>query len=976
MDSRLKSTLEGIGWSSLYERYIPDMGPPNQKGERRCRSPFPDTNNTNASFAVNIENGLWYCFVTGRGGDFISFVSLLYADKFDEKGLGVKDYGKTERDLLKEFGLADVIPPEYVVDCVNELQSNVVVKHQISLVKPWNPTVLKQLGIGFDVDTNRITIPLYERNGQLANVKLYQPGGKPKMYWKASGLGSNFLFPYIGWIMGNEHSLILCEGETDVISLRSLGFPAVSGTVGSGAPVPEGDWWRNKDIWILMDDDPSGAEAEIEAVRVMRALARNIKVLRLPSWEGKSKNADISEYILYLISLGYTVEQQQREVSKLFDSAMSMELPHQSYDKPPESQDYTLALTGANIGKRVRFIARVTAKSSNRYMLPIMYEVSCPGGGHSYCKNCPMHTQYHGNARFIHDPRSETSLKLIQTTDEKQIAVIKDEHGIVKKCMEPRINVQVAVDIDIVMLNSSVRDNEFNEKTFEYNRREAFIICLDNNNQIKENQDYAMEGFVYSHPKLQESVFLIDRYEPYIVSHLQFKQTEDTIQRLSMFKNHRGESVEEKLLDVAKDISDSCTLIRGRDDLHLLYRTVFHSPLHFDFCGRMINRGWIECIVIGDTRCGKSETFKQMCSLYNNGVLVDCKLQTTAGILGTVVQSQSGEYYVVAGLLPQQDGNIICFDEFTHQYGKTSIMESLSSTRSDGIVKISKAAHAEFKARVRSIWLANPGAGKLISELPYSGIEVLNRVISQPEDIARFDIAMTVSQSDVSPEIINTTFNPSLPKYSKEASRLLLSWTWSRSVSDIVIDDQAAVEIVSLAMRMHKKYDASIPIVEIADQRIRIAKIAISIAAQCFSCDSTGEKIVVRSEHVKAAEWLFTLCYDKPVMGYDIYSEKFKKNNCIENELEIRRVFDEVVKPNGFRFAEELLELNSFSSSLINSIVPSSGIFANEIIQIFYKNRAVTVVNKYGKEIFEKTPAFTAFLKQYMAENKKENLNK
>src|SRR5258708_33757812 len=93
----------------------------------------------------------------------------------------------------------------------------------------------------------------------------------------------------------------------------------------------------------------------------------------------------------------------------------------------------------------------------------------------------------------------------------------------------------------------------------------------------------------------------------------------------------------------------------------------------------------------------------------------------------------------------------ILMDEFVSgKIDKIGIVEQLSSTRSEGIVRISKAASALFNARVRLLWSANPGRGRLLRDIATYGVEIIPKIIPQPEDIARFNFALPVSQHDVS----------------------------------------------------------------------------------------------------------------------------------------------------------------------------------------------------------------------------------
>lgn len=970
MKPEIKRILEQTGWDELYERYIPNLAAPNARGERRALSPFPDTIDRNPSFSVNSQTGKWNCFKTERGGDYITFRAIMDAEEFDpHTGYAIIDYAKTEREIAKEIGLTKPIDPKWVDECAAILYHDPLVQQQLQMFKPWNRDLLYQMRIGYSQQHNRFVIPIYDRYGSIVNCRMYRPGSDPKFIWLESNAGGNFLFPRTAW---NEKSLILVEGEPDAISLRSYGYPAVSGTLGKGQPVPDGEWWRDKVVFVLMDVDKAGQEAQAEAVRRMVHLATEVRVVTLPEWPGRPAKADISDYILYLRTCGYELDQVQREISNLLINSTGIEKLSVVLDQEGLAVAFRDALSSENLNRRVKFVARVSAKSSRKFILPIQYTLTCPAEGHAYCKRCPMHITYHGNGRFTHDPRTKDTFRLIQVSDKSQIDAMKEANGIVKTCIEPKASIDIGIDVEAVIINASATLEAIDtndDVNSDRSRREAFVI-VPPGEFIEENREYVFEGFIYPHPATQQSVFLIDRFTPTVSVYESFQLDDDLVSELRQYQVKPGESVIDKMKDVASDLSENKTFIYGREDLHLVYRTVFHSVISFMFGGRKIERGWIECLVIGDTRCGKSEAYKQLSEYYGIGILIDCKMQTVPGVLGTVVQSTSGEYYVVAGLLPQQDGRIVCFDEFVvPKWAGQSIIEVLSSTRSEGIVRISKAASAEFKARVRSIWLANPGAGKLMSQSSSSGVELISRIITQPEDIARFDIALAVTQNDVPHSVINRITKRAegqTSKYSMESARKLLSWTYSRKPHQIHFTSEAESLILEYAERMCLEYDSKIPLVEISDQRNRIAKIAVSIAAQVFSTDETCEKIVVNDTHVHAARHLFSICYDKAAMGYRVFSDRKSKEDTLENVTAIDHLFREAIKPYGLRLAEELLRLDEITEKTFGTIIPIENFFARSFLQQLYVNRGIQLIQRGKREAYEKTPALTAWLKQFV----------
>lgn len=965
MKEELKSALERVGYNELYERHIAGLGGVSGRGERIARSPFPDVIDNDPSFSVNVYTGLWHCFKSKRGGNYVQFRALMEASEFDNNGLAIPDFDATERDLLVEFGIVNPITPAYVDQCRDALQAEPSILHNVQRYKPWDVQTLHNLSIGYDASCDRITIPIYDRQGKLVNCKLYWPGRRPKYLWKVANFGGNFLFPDSGW---HEQMITLVEGEADAISLRCIGIHAVTGTVGAGAMVPPGEWWRNKVVHILPDTDEAGMKGCSDAIQLMGRLATDITVMKLPDWPGRPDNADISDYLMYLTSIRYSMLAQQRAIVEMYNTASRVEHAHAIFDVEATETTFQEAFSGKHLNKRISFVASILARSERRYFLPTAYNIICPAQGHNYCRRCPMHSDYHGNAYFTHDPRSDNTLKLIRVDDKHQMDALKVMHGIMKQCPDPQLYTQTSADIDPIMLGTPTVDYEGQDPgVIERHRRESLAI-VPFDKRIQENHDYVLEGFMYSEPKSQHQIFLIDKFSRSIPDHELFKMTPEIYEKLQIFRPRYGETEVDKLVAVANDLASSVTLIKGRLDLHLAYRSVWHSILHFNFCGTVVHRGWMEALVIGDTRCGKSATFLRLAKHYRLGHLIDCKLLSSAGVMAGVVQSQSGERYALGGVLPQQDGRIVCFDEFTasREFGQQSILDVLSSTRSEGVVRISKIVTAQFRARVRSIWLANPGQGELLSELGITGVEVISRIIQQPEDIARFDIALAVSQEDVPMSVMNEAIVPEPALYPQASAKLLLSWAHSRRPDQVVFTKDAELAVIALVMEMCGKYDASVPLVEPADQRIRIAKLAVSIAAQCFSTDAEGELLIVRPEHVYAARSLFFYWYDSRAMGYNIYSTRIREERTIRDEAAVTVLLHNAYGSRLPQLAEILLRLDEFTARSFSLMVPTqvAGFFVNNIIQELCANRCLKLVKHGRRETYQLTPAFVAYLKR------------
>lgn len=968
MNTDLKNALASLGWAEVYGRYVHLTGRVNASGEMRGVTPWPDYPHDQDSFCLNVHKGVFDCKRSGRAGTFIQFLAWMEGEEDEETGEFLPaDMARIERRLAIEQGVLHPVEPGWLAHCqqsLTRLRWQTAFEGNLQrLGKWWEYQTLVDLGVGWDEEEQRFVLPCHDQLGALVNARLYLPGGKPKTKWKHSsgGTPSNFLFPHQAW---EDPILILCEGEADALTLRSLGFPGASGTLGSAQPVPEGWWFRGKSIYLCFDVDEQGRKATADAVQRLARDAEHLWVVDLPEWEGRPDNADISDYVAYLRANGTDADGIRAALLLLLQSAREVTRRSGPADmEEAVAASFVESRAPSFVGKRVRFRAQILGLSNNIYRMPVTTQARCPARGHKFCSICPM-KKAGGEMTVTHNPSDQSSLRLIGVDTDRQTLVLKDLVGVTRNCPDFRAEGTAYVNVHLVVIGPPLDDDD----AALTDRCAAYVVLKEDARTLEATFEYSMTGFCYSHPRDQTAVYMIDDYEAAATSVSSFQMTDEIREELRVFQPRTGQSVYDKLADVAQDLSDSVTGIRGRPDLHMAYRSVWHSSISFR-CGKeQIERGWLECLVVGDTRCGKSQTYRRMANFLDMGTWVDCKNQSVAGILGSADKLPSGEWYVMPGLMPQNDQKIIGFDEFNTKLDQGCVIQFLASARSEGLVVISKAGRARFRARVRSIWLANPGQGRLLSEIGRLGVEVIPRLIQQPEDITRFDFALIVAQEDIPAELLQETEGLATSRYGEQASRNLLLWAWSRQEAQKQFTDAAVRTVAEVANRMVAQYSDQVPIVERNEQRKRVAKLAISIAAQCFSTDESGEMLLVTEEHVAAAEELFHLWYDKPAMGYDVYSKKSAVTYSIVDTEVVRRVMSEHIGSAQRVAVEQMLSIREFTEKTFSSAIGCSEMIGRGILQVFHHHRVLQVVQGGSTGRYELSPAGTRFLKAMLSE--------
>jgi DNA primase len=161
---------------------------------------------------------------------------------------------------------------------------------------------------------NRITIPIFNRQGELAFFKLAKDPEDPVLAPKMLATPGSYAELY-GWeVLAKEpKQVIICEGEFDRMVLEEKGFLAVTSTGGAGTFRAE---WATAfesipNVYICYDNDNAG---RIGAERVA-SLIPHSKIAELPVEVGEA--GDVTDFFVHL-------GKSREDFQKLLDAAMPM----------------------------------------------------------------------------------------------------------------------------------------------------------------------------------------------------------------------------------------------------------------------------------------------------------------------------------------------------------------------------------------------------------------------------------------------------------------------------------------------------------------------------------------------------------------------------------------------------------------------------------------------------------------------------
>lgn len=888
------------------------------------------------SFSINKENGLWVCFGKCQEGGGIVKFHARWKGMTEEEAL---------HDLKIELGLEKSIPLDKIKADHERLLKATQVLDFLKKRRGFSIETIKKFSLGFDGE--RVCIPIFIGD-HCVNIRRYawRPGEDPKskMLSYGTGYGEARLFPYEN--LQKDEPILLCEGETDAILANQMGYCAMSVTGGAGT-------WTSKFtsavagkiVFVVYDIDEAGHKG---AEKVARAIGKVVKELRIVHLNiTEPKNADITDYF---VGHGFTKKDLDELIAKT-----EVYKPKEKTEAELDPTIYPVNLADASSErfylKTVEMPVIVSGKDLAPFFVPKIVKFSC-GMGLKKCAGCGLGPNGANGDMKVEINHPSDILKLIDVTESVQAIALKQKAGIIP-CSLPVVEIEAAQNVEQVRI---IPEIEFASKTTEYVTRDVFVL----GQGVKTNTSYTMRGVTVPDPKTQYATQLIQHVEASQLSIDQFKMTPELKESLSVFQVPRNGDIRKKLAEIHEDFSVNVTQIYHREDIQRVVDLIYHSVIQFKFLGRLVTKGWSEGLVIGDTRCGKSETIERMINHYRCGELISGENTTFAGLVGGIQEVQ-GRRAIGWGKIPLNDRRLIAIDEAS---GLSEDQISLmSGIRSSGIAEIVKIQSEKTNARTRLIWLSNPRSGRRLDSYNH-GVLAIRELIGRVEDIARFDIAVTAASGEVPSGIAFEMKGKKVKHvFTSELCNLLILWAWSRVPDQVKIGPETEKAIYDAVNVLDAKYSSSIPLVEPSEQRIKLARLSTSLACRLFST-TDGESVIVTPEHVKEVLRFMMEVYDKGSMGYDSYSKSVKKTDTIDpKDLEV--IVTELKQFQNWTLLRDLLlDMSMFKK---NEIADQMGMDLDQSRELFKwmgKRRLIRAA-PFG---FVKHAAFTAILKSLVDE--------
>ena len=868
--------LRELGCIAWLRKYLP-VTRVGMNGEARLSCIVHDDKNPSLQF--NTDTGLWQCFGCDAKGDLIDFWYYL-GGNFTNKQEAI-------RALAIELKLLQDITDDTIDQLVARLWKSGN-EPFVDYAREWfhvSDETLRRFQVGLWIAENRqsfrFSFPVKGRSGYWEDIRLYQKNDRAKVISYAKGHGGCRVWPYP--VLQKHEVVTLFEGEKDTLRAHDFGIPnAICFTAGcKNLPSDLHDLFSGKRVRICYDIDPQGVEGAQHAAQVLALSALEVQIISLPA-AGLPENGDFSDWV----DQGHTLA----DWNELVAGAFRVEPPSGFHQQQATGEnDYQWVdfseITSQNLyNQPIRFQARATGCSVGlpQYQVPETLIVNCPRNL-KICRNCkifhfdPMNQPWELQV----DHNSEDSLQLFRCTGETQDRTLRRMFGIHPECKVVQIKAKSRLGVQNVMLTPPVELTEMRDSYESTGRLTAYY----RGPQIADNRDYIFHGYLQPDPKTQMGILNLHRADPARNAIDTFRLSQEVWDAIAWFQPESGQSVHDHIDELHRIIEkDIC--IWGRHDIqHAVLETML-SALEFSLGGRRIRTGWIETLVIGDSRTGKSETAKRMMQVFNLGEYISGEMVSVPGLIGGVEQFDKVGM-IKWGAWPRNDRGFMVLDELDEMTSEKDILGKLSALRSDGKARVIKIMQGVRPARTRVLWITNARGGRKIATFN-GGVRAITTIISSLQDIARFTKCYSVAREGIDVEVLTQT-RPEEWHPNRHYWNILAILVWSLGPHQIAFTEDAVTYLQQQTTRLIHKYHDDIPLVESGSMLEKLARLTVPTAALCgnFICRDNQMFLNATREHAEYTVWHLERTYDAPAMRYDQYSTMMFAASRIEDEQEV-----------------------------------------------------------------------------------------
>lgn len=840
------------------------------------------------SFTVNVETGEWYCHGCGKGGTEKEFIQYYFDVTPDVAKFAYSQWQKKGELPFPKQEDIDRWHAQLLAQT-----KEVEILHSFG----FTDEVIEELHLGYD--DLRITIPIKGRTGYWVNVRRYLPphrriaGAKNSKCVNIRNLGSRRYYPYEAF---DQQTIFIVEGEKDCIAARSQGYNAVTSTGGSAIPTDELILFQGKDVILMLDQDSVG-ERNVKNYSIMlRNIARSISVLNLPC---KDYSDFYQKYGVYdIMKFVHTLEEIEKETDK--QAAQDVSLVRSEFTE------------NLNTWMKLNKMS-VVGVEPKIYTIPTKLKAFCKNV--KCTKPCPLAVE---SQEVEIDVRQ--LLRFVDASDTAQDTYVRGLYGCKHVCAEPVdfTNIQ-----KIIFQESASFIDGLEESSFE-NRYGVYMYT---DFRLSATLKYNFEACRVTDPRSQQNYYII-------------RSAEAVAQKMPL--------IVPGALDRYRTVASVCDTcdeligywykewmpalaIEGRPDLFGAILLTYCSVTEIPWQAGLI-KGWLDTMIIGDTRTGKSQMAQRFVKLLGLGGYINGENARNTGVIGGV--QRFGDSWVITwGAIPMNDRGLLIIDEASGL--EVDDVKNLSSTRSSGAVTLNKIVKGEARARTRLVWLSNPRSGRNLSDFYWKGYGAFQEFIPVVEDQARYDLVLTAAREDVDVlDGIDSEVQPNIDAWNN-----LFSYAWTVDSTNIIFPKDFKILMREVAKELNEKYGGGPLVVGVAVHE-KLLRLTCAFAVLCG--DIYDGKLKVNEKHLKFAVEFLSMTLEKPSFGYSDYIKEFKRAQTRKTEninfvrglltmYPAMRVLLSSSCFKGFQF-QEILGIDRMDSSKILSdlitrglIRPSSG---------------------------------------------------
>lgn len=821
------------------------------EGEQAVCCPFPHTNTAgeqyleaNPSASVNTDDPVMHCKVCNTGWSESSFIR----DKLlatPNHSIRLAHMFKTDETLRKwkATPMTDVV----------ELAESLGISAEVA----------RALHVAGDPDEpGMIMFPVFMYN-KLLDIRKYTPNGKPKVRGRRGGM-NGLIIPYDIW-RSDGRTTYICAGEKDMAVARSHGFNAITLTGGEmAAPVIYSEF-IGRNIVILYDNDPTGIQGGVRLADLLAPYAKNVKVCTNFHNVCKETGEDITDFF---VKYGKTAKDLQ-------DYVKTTPL-HQAKPEKETTEEYPYvslveATAPAYVGNHVRSNIQVVATSEAAYLCAAHIKAIRLDEAED-----PSEMQRGEMYEWILTPDNIEDVLHITDNSFTEATIYKNYARLTRTSQYKHI--RYIVEEYATLYKSTVTDML---ETKDAATVPMEFTCYTLNERLLSGTKYLAVYKLAPHPyRGQQLTMLCHHTESALDSVSQFRVNKETIPLLKAFQSE--DPIPQRMHRFSEKFKGILNY-NGNNQLIEIIDLAFHTPIKFHFGRYEDVRGYLETLIIGESRVGKSSTADAMRETYGLGTFVSLagNAATIAGLVGGS-NKVNGNMQTRAGVIPQNHRGLIIFEELSKS--KQEVLGELTDIRSSNEVRITRVAGTlTLPAFVRMITLSNTstaaGFTRAVDSYP-NGIAITTELIGTAEDVARYDIIYILSERANNP--IDPRWTPDDP-FTLEEYRARIRWVWSRTPEQIMFTDTAMQEVVDQSNRLVKEYDSHIKIFGTESWK-KICRLAIAAAGLTVSTDETYTTIQVTKAHVTYAAKTLESLYDNTTFRFKEYCEAERRFTEIDDE--------------------------------------------------------------------------------------------